>query len=601
MGRQVSTRYPWVATVACLIGCCLVVTESRQAQTPNGTIAGIVVDSASGAPIQGVRVTRIELGGSARQFETISDERGRFGFAAVETGRWRVVGELPGYESGANDRRRRNGPDRVVEVTPASHAAVVIRMFRSLGTLCGVIVDDANRPAVGITVNAARHLATAADKGVYAMWPGGAATDDLGRFCLRVPRGSYAVVVPPATVTTLRGDQADQPTTRTAITQPAVQRPSSPFLRIGEFDVFFGSRNRIGLLPPTSSSARIDWVYDVALHPPQGSAAMYQVVGGQVTSAGQIALRRTAAHKISGRVVGPSGPVSDANVRVIPQAFAASTEGVLDIAATRTDPDGAFTMFGIPGGPFVIRASGGSAGTNWAETSLAMADSDVTGVVVEVQRGVRAKGRVVFAGSTPVTDALRGRVTVGLVSVDTQILGASAARPEADGTFQTADYPPGNYLLSVTAPPGWVLSSALHDRQDIARVPIALASDSSVDVTVTLIDRPAALTGYVRTLAGAADPDATVLVFPVAYHFRIGVGSPVPLFREARVSPNGAFEFPVLAPAEYFVIAVDDAAADGWRAASAIPPLAAAAERIRLQPGDRLIKELRTRAVRRAP
>jgi hypothetical protein len=582
--------------------------ESHQAQNPNSTISsitntvlGTVVDSASGEPVQGVRVTRIEVGGSGRQFETISDERGRFAFASVEAGRWRVVGELSGYESGANDRRRPNGPDRIVDVTPASHPTVVNRLFRSLGTLCGSVVDDENRPAVAITVSAARFFATTADKGVYAMWPGATATDDRGQFCLRLPRDNYVIVVPPTTVTTLRGDQVAQATPTAGLSQQAVQRPSSPFLKIGDFDVFLETRDRIALLPPTTSSARVDWVYDLALNPPQNVAMGHRVVGGQVTSVGQIPLRRVAAHKVSGRVMGPSGPVPDANVRIIPKMFAASTEGVLDIGLARTDRDGAFTMFGIPAGSFVIRATGGPIGTGWAETPLVMADSDASGVLVEIRRGVRASGQVIFAGSAPVTAELRARVSVGLISVDTQILGAPAAKLAVDGTFQTADYQPGRYLLSVTAPAGWVLSSALYERQNVALVPISLTGESSIDVVATLTDRPAILSGHVRTVTGAGDPSATVLLFPVAYHFRLGFGSPGQLFREARVLPDGSFEFPSLAPAEYFVVAVDDAAADGWRASSDVPRFAAGAERIRIQPGDRVIKDLQTQSIRRAP
>jgi len=572
-------------------------------QASGGTIVGTVVDAASGDPIEGVRITRIELAGAGRQVETISDDRGRFAFTAVGTGRWRVVGELSAYESGANDRRRPNGPDRPVVVSPGSHTTVAIRMFRSYGSLCGVVVDDVNQAAVGIAVNAAVVFGAhpSAESRTYAMSSGAAATDDTGRFCLSVPPGSYAVVIPPVTVTTLRSDHVGKETPGGSQVQRPLQRPSTPLLRIGDFDVFLGSQNRIGLLPPTSTSARLDSVYDLAVHPSESASVMHIVVGGQVTSAGEIFIRRASAHTVSGRIVGPTGPVPDANVRVIPRAFATSTEGTLDIAATLTDSSGSFTLFGIPAGQFVLRAAAGPVGTGWAETALAVGDSDLHDVAIELRPGVRASGRVVLKGNAPATSDLLARVSVALVSVDAQLRGAVSTRPASDGSFKTADYPPGRYLLSVTAPAGWVLESAIHERQDIALTPVTLSPDESAGVTITLTDRPATLTGHVRALTGAADSSATVLLFPVGYHIRYGSGSPAQLFREARVATDGSFEFRTLAPAEYFVIAIDDAAADGWRAAASVPRLASVAERIRLGAGDQLTRELRTQTVRRLP
>lgn len=107
--------------------------ESQNQQPAGGAIVGTIVDAATGEPISGVRITRIELGGSGRQVETISDDRGRFAFLGVETGRWRITGELSGYETGANDRRRPNGPDRPLDIATGSRATVIIRMFRSSG------------------------------------------------------------------------------------------------------------------------------------------------------------------------------------------------------------------------------------------------------------------------------------------------------------------------------------------------------------------------------------------------------------------------------------------------------------------------------------
>ena len=593
--HSLSFRRRFFGGIICLGFAAASFAEPFGQQRAGAIIVGTVIDSVSGDPIQGVRVTRIELAGTGRQFETLSDDRGRFAFTGVEAGRWRIVGELSGYESGANDRRRRNGPDRPVVVNAGSHETVVIRMFPSFGSLCGVAVDDVNQPAAGISVNAAVFVSASTGSRSYAM-SSGAATDEAGRFCIKLIPGRYSVVIPPVTVVTLR-DQAAKTAQPGVPVQQRVQRPSIPQLKIDDFDVFLGNQLRVGSLPPTTSSARLDSVYELSFHPPD-EASMHTVMGGQTTVIGDVSLRRAMAHMVAGRVIGPSGAVPQADVRVIPLAFAHAIEGTLDIAATTTENDGSFTMFGIPAGQFVIRATAaGSGGTLWAERQLSVGNSDPRGISVELRPGVRANGRVVLKSSNEITGDLLPRVSVSLVPVETQIRGAAPTRPMADGTFQTGDYPPGRYLLSATAPTGWVVESAIYRKQDIALVPVTLSSDESIDVVVTLTDRPATLVGHVRTSTGAADSGATVLLFPVQYHFRSSSGSPVPLFREARVAPNGSYEFRGVVPAEYFVLAIDDAAAEGWRRAETVPRLAAAAERIRLAVGDQLTKELRTQTI----
>ena len=69
--------------------------------------------------------------------------------------------------------------------------------------------------------------------------------------------------------------------------------------------------------------------------------------------------------------------------------------------------------------------------------------------------------------------------------------------------------------------------------------------------------------------------------------------------RETRAATSGVFSIAGLPPGEYFVIAIDDAQADGWQDPARIDALRAQATRVSVREAEQ--KQVDLRLVRREP
>src|SRR5438876_5958680 len=79
----------------------LVLSRNALAQTTNATLGGIVAD-ASSALIPGVSVTATNTA-TGIVTTVISNESGAYQFASLQTGTYKVTGELAGFQTAAYD------------------------------------------------------------------------------------------------------------------------------------------------------------------------------------------------------------------------------------------------------------------------------------------------------------------------------------------------------------------------------------------------------------------------------------------------------------------------------------------------------------------
>ena len=140
----------------------LLVSTPLAAQDPEGfLLTGTVVDAASEAPVQGVRVTIAALGRVL-----LTDAEGRFTLPALPEGRYAMRLERPGYETVIGDLDVFEDGGFTIEMDPTSD-------FETGGRLQGVVLDA----ATGEPVPAVR----------VRLGEGGPAadTDGAGRFAFR--------------------------------------------------------------------------------------------------------------------------------------------------------------------------------------------------------------------------------------------------------------------------------------------------------------------------------------------------------------------------------------------------------------------------------
>jgi hypothetical protein len=139
--------------------------------------------------------------------------------------------------------------------------------------------------------------------------------------------------------------------------------------------------------------------------------------------------------------------------------------------------------------------------TLWAEMKVEVADRDLSGVTVALQRGVRVSGRVVFEGGlAPQPDRLLGTV-VGLQTVDERDFGDSPiVRIEADGRFTTVGMPPGRYAIGLfpmkqptiplapfqSGPLAWRVSSIRVGERTLDGNTLDIGAQDVQDVVITL-------------------------------------------------------------------------------------------------------------------
>jgi hypothetical protein len=175
--------------------------------------------------------------------------------------------------------------------------------------------------------------------------------------------------------------------------------------------------------------------------------------------------------------------------------------------------------------------------------------------------------------------------------------------PNGDGSFVTAEHPPGAFYLTANNISGWALKAVTHRGRSHLVEPIAVHDGGVTDVVLTYTNKVATVDGVVRTARGAFDPDAAVILFPVAYGSATGAGIDLERvnlqrFQLLRADEHGGFSIQTLPAGEYWIVAIDDSLATAWRTRAMIEKLTAVATRIMLSEHGRLTVNLITQAIR---
>ena len=602
-------------------------------------ILGRVVEAGTAAGVAGARVSiqSNALGSSGLRFAdgtpsgsrtVLADANGRFVFRNLPAGAYSILVTSPGYLNGAYGEtrvipiRRTLDISRTLELTDADRPAnVTIQMWKTGGIL-GQVVDDAGEPMVGAPVTV---LARAADwGGAVTQQVVSSLTDDRGMYHADVPPGDYLVGLLAAT-TTVPVAAADAFSKAQAEGGAALQayldqvRLSDGVLargngrRVENFLVSqFGDRNAFVVPPLLTVAGQLNF-YPSTYYPSSTSMAMATVVhvaSGEEQSGVDIAVRPIPVVRVSGHVIGPSGPVPNITLRLVaadPTVMRTSPATLIDTPMSLADGNGDFTFFGVAPGPYTLFAfrkpASGSEPIVWAADTIAVGDRDVTGFVVNLQTGARIGGRVLVEGSKPLTPDALGRLAIvprpmpgspgSLLTIVTQ------ARVDTAGRFVTNQIVAGAYTLTATGvPPGWTVKSAVRANGDnIYDRPFDLTMSGVDDIVVTLTDRISTLEGVARRANGEPAVTATVAVFPTdrALWRLPGVGS-----RRVQVAAparDGRYSFRDLPSGEYFVVAVEWPSAD-FSDPQVLSALMPSATRVTIGEGQNVRTDLRVTVTR---
>jgi len=596
-----------------------------------GIIVGQVVDAATG---KGVSSAVVTLAGSRRVMTTTD---GRFAFRSLPAGSHTLTAAKSGYIDGSFGMRRPGGPTLPVVLADGDRRADLTIWLWRHGAITGTIVDEAGEPLVGIQVTAVRRSLVG---GRRRFVPGGTAlSDDRGIYRIgRLIPGDYVVAmatsqvsVPVSTARLYEDGMMTGDPNRSGLLQAmfqigtTVMSASADSRQVGDQ---VQSMTRGAPTPPPADGQRL-FAYPSVYYPAAPSAATATVVtvaSGNERTGVDLQVKPVPMVKVSGTVVGGTGPSANFPLRLLPQG-AEDLGRTGDVAGTLTDAGGAFTFLTVPAGDYVLKVvqiprpavasalttsfaigsgmtvmTSGSPSpepppipaepTLWAAVPVSIGDTDVSGMSVVLRTGLRVSGRVEFEGAAErPAPAQLSRIPVLIEPVDGQ-LDRSVTPPgriDAKGQFTSYGVPGGRYYVRApTAPQGWTFKGAFLGERDISDVPLELDATDVSDVILTFTDRPASLSGTVQLTERSARDGVAVIVFPADSKAWMDTGANPRRMRRVATSASGA----------YNVAAVSEAVAGDWQDPAFLEQLTAGAAHVQIGDGEAATQSLRVQEIR---
>ncbi|HEY6359302.1 MAG TPA: carboxypeptidase-like regulatory domain-containing protein, partial [Vicinamibacterales bacterium] len=480
---------------------------------------GRVVDAGNGEPVSDAIVT--VLPGSDR---VLVDGHGRFLFHSLPKGPITMTAAAAGYVPGGFGERRPNAAPLPIALSDGQQVRdVTIRLWK-FAVMSGTVLDESGDAVVGAIVRALQEIPEGGQRRVTSA--ADTTTDDRGAFRFwSLQPGDFLVVVPSTATSIPRSvveahaqhlDSGVEPLVRAPATSAPL--PSAPGFRVGDWEL--QPSGALGRAAPAPTADGRVWLYQTTFYPSAVAPSQAQIIAvgsGEERSGIDVSLQLVRTASVSGSVVGPSGPASNFALRLLP----ADTENRLEAngdetARTLTDARGAFTLLGVPPGPYVLEGStisrlalasasseltalprSSNAGpwnptALWTQTTLSVGGADVTGVSLVLHHGLSVTGRLRFEGNTPPpTQEELQHVTLSLTPQDS--MGSESPSPgrvNANGAFTIGGCLPGRYTVDPQSPGSpWTLMSVTASGHDLLRTPLVLDSDVS-DVVITFTDRP---------------------------------------------------------------------------------------------------------------
>jgi len=637
-------------------------TAPNHGTTGTGLGAGTGSAGISGAGGQSRTITvngqTINVSGMNQQVpvqRVMTDGDGRFMFHDLPKGTFNLNASATGYTGGGYGQRKPNGPSRSLDLDNGQRFPDATLRIWKLGAITGTVVDEFGDPLVNVNVRVLRRTIV---NGQRRLTPGNSAqTDDRGiyRFGTLTP-GDYVVAVPSTTtsVPTSLVDQYQQMIMSQGNGQPGqdigqkiqtfmmdLQTSGAPIpagagYKVGNDQVQPG--NALARLAPRPTDTGRIMVYQTEYYPSSTTSTQAQVItlgSGDERSGVDLQLRLVATSRVSGTLSGPDGPAAGIGLKLIPMdARDYASDNGYETSTTATDGAGQFTFLGVPVGQYVLRAqkvprpqpmappppppmsvnANGVARvtappaqaqvvepTLWAETSVTVAEADVSNVQVTFRNGIRVNGRLEFDGALPRPTADRlQQMTINFTPVDPRSgFPNQPTRVHPDGGFTSMEYLPGKYWINASGSPGpgWIVKSIMANGRDANVIPLSLEGSDLSGVVITYTDKQTQLSGVVQGTNGSPEPNGFVLIMPMNYQAWIDNGMSSRATRQTHTGSDGTYKTSVL-PGDYLVVAISDELANDWQDPAVVADLARFGARITVAEGEKKTQDLRLSQVR---
>jgi protocatechuate 3,4-dioxygenase beta subunit len=513
-----------------------------------------------------------------------TDDEGKFMFTALPAGSFSVSATKAGYVPAFfGSKRPARGPGVPVAVADGQRLTVTLKMMPG-AVITGTITDPHGTPAPGISVQA---FDTRASGPADATLPR-ATTDDRGVYRIYgLAPGEYVVAAVPRL-----GPGAGA----AVVTDAEVQ----------------WAKTQNGPMPAPGRSASYAPIY----YP--GGTDANTAVGITLAAAEERAgvdlpLRIVTVARVSGTIVDAGGqPVSPATVNLYPRrsdrpsvADRLVASRALELPRATVTPQG-FSISGVAPGEYTLVARSGSGMRSaapppssapqvlWNVTDIAVAEQDLTGIVLRMQPGTKILGTIAFDRSS-LTPPEPTRIELTMTS---NLLVGAPAFPRAvvdpAGTFKFSSVVPGFYALSATLPvaaAGWSVKSAVLNGRDLADVLFDVKpGDDVTGLVVTFTDRAAAISGRLVDSGGKPITRYSIVVFTTDKTMWLPNARRI---RSVAPATDGSFSVTGLPAGTYAIAAAEDVDSADLADPSFLSQLLAAAYTVTLGEGQRITRDLK--------
>ena len=586
---------------------------SRDATKPatSGTaiLRGVVTSEES--PPRPIRRAMVNLTASDETTQiTMSDDDGRFMFANLPAGRFRLSAMKPGWITGYFGRRMGRGTGTTIAIADGQRLTADVTMLRG-AVIAGRIVDQFGQPQAGVrpvvmelrTVGGERALTAARG----AVSPTQSSTDDRGEYRIYgLLPGTYVVSAtpPPGPVlTAARLTTADEirwaRQAASSAGSPAPPPPAGP--PVGMAPVFYPGTSDASVATPIVLEAGAERTgIDFAMIP----VPMAKVDGVVTRSDGQpaqgVQLTIASAELIS-------NPYDSTTSRAVVSqgrfSFPAVRPGQYRITARASTRPAAPPQ--PPAAPPARPAVAESSLDLYAIADVTVNGRDIDNLMLSLQPATTISGRIVFEGTTLATPLpARTLVTLTRPSTGAQALGGTAEWYRGavqPGTFSIAGVMPGRYVFNAQAntatiagTQAWILKSIVIGGRDITDEVLEVRpADQLTDAVVTFADRGAEIAGTIFDSAGRPAPGFYVVVFPAE---RSAWRMPSRRFRPPSLpSTDGKFLVAGLPPGEYYIAALTEVDEVDIVDQMFLEQVAAAAIKVTLKEGEKKVQDLKIR------
>ena len=323
-----------------------------------------------------------------------------------------------------------------------------------------------------------------------------------------------------------------------------------------------------------------------------GEAGAIEVGAGDVRSGIDMTFSAVPLAQISGSLAGLTRPTKVVRFRrMFDDGLLRSGESI----ESEIGPEGRFVMANIRPGTLtlLVQNTGDTAEDVFWGLIRLVVDGDSSGVSIQMRRGLRLRGEIRFVSTTQSAPSTANLGFIawpsGSGTLDSGY--ASTALIEKDGSFSFDTLLPGSYFLDHLNRTQWAIASIRQGGIEQVLGTLDVQGDVS-DVVVTLIDRPASLSGRLLVAPDALVTDYTVVAFPADPMVR--ASRPRAVY-SASLDTTGRFTMPSVLPGDYLVAVTDDIEVNAWFDPRVLEQLSPGGIPVRITAGEAKTQDLSVR------